>query len=638
MAKKEQKYKDSDWDLYAWPDPPDDTLEYGPTDMQEKVFIYHSEPWERPHNHPLDIVLLIGGAGSGKSATCIANVLELSAAFPNCVSIVAGKNMPLLKRNVVDKFGERLFWISPEGIRYPWKHPLVLKRPGDKTPFTLFKNNASIRFLNIDDPDIVRGFTADVFVIEEVNLMKADSLKEMFRRSRGTALPVRQFILNMNPTGRRDWVYDMFNLKQYREDYKGPPLPVGEPCECQYCHICSATNKGKHEWEGGDKKIGPNGKFYAWVGGKCPNPECPTLVKTGKPQVKRNDCPGNQHYYRVIISASTDNPHLPPDFAQLQRGALSDEEYATYVEGKIVDLNTGTIYKEFSSENIVECEFNPEEDIYWTMDFNFDPMCSVICQEREDGLFCVDEFTLWNSDEMDVARAFCKRYQGYKGKVWLFGDPNGVLVASRADSSRESFKVIHEYLKSQGFNVEMGFKKVKGDTLIPIISRINNLKASIKNVEGVRRIFVSPKCFNLIESLKGTVWKETSPTPKEDDNCDDVARGNPRRASEPVLMTHPQAALGYLVFKRFPVILRKKGVRLLDSPQTSIVEKSSQLVVTEKAPLPPPEEEVFDPYKPQSLASMFGIGRSILEERLAYEKAQLEAQEKSSLDKIKNFK
>ena len=36
--------------------------------------------------------------------------------------------------------------------------------------------------------------------------------------------------------------------------------------------------------------------------------------------------------------------------------------------------------------------------------------------------------------------------------------------------------------------MEMGFKKVKGDTLIPIISRVNNLKASIKNVEGIRRI------------------------------------------------------------------------------------------------------------------------------------------------------
>ena len=65
--RKKREYKDSDWDLYVWPDPPsDDPEDYGPTEMQEEVFIYHKEPWERSHNHTLDIVLLLGGAGSGK--------------------------------------------------------------------------------------------------------------------------------------------------------------------------------------------------------------------------------------------------------------------------------------------------------------------------------------------------------------------------------------------------------------------------------------------------------------------------------------------------------------------------------------------------------------------------------------------
>ena len=82
---------------------------------------------------------------------------------------------------------------------------------------------------------------------------------------------------------------------------------------------------------------------------------------------------------------------------------------------------------------------------------------------------------------------------------------------------------------------------------------------------------------------------------------DEVARGNPRRASEPVLMTHPQAALGYLVFKRFPVILRKKGVRQSDShfeimtPQQKSNDKSKKK--PQKKSFPCKKERQLIPHK-----------------------------------------
>ena len=636
-SRKRRDYKPSDWNLYPWPDPPSgDPEDYGPTEMQEKLFIYHLEPWERPHFHPLDIVLMIGGAGGGKSVCMIAEVLELIASYPKCAAVIAGKNMPLLKRNVVDKFGERLMWTSPDGIEYPWEHPMVLKAPAEKTPFASFWNGATLRFLNIDDPAIVRGFTADLFGIEEVNLMEAASLKEMFRRSRGQALPIRQFILNMNPTGARDWVYDMFGLKQFRAGYTGPPLPIGEKCECEYCHICAGADLGKFEWVGGDKKVGPNGVFYEWTGGECPNPDCPTLVKKGIPQKKMNTCPGGQYYYRIIRSSSLDNQHLPPDFAQLQRGALSAEEYATYVKGEIVDLNTGYIYKDFTDENIIPTEFDPDEDIFWTMDFNFDPMCSQICQERKTGLHVVDEFTIWNADEMDVARAFVNKYKGFTKRVWLYGDPNGVIVASRADSNKVSFKVIYDYLKLHGFDVEVGMRKIKGETLIPIITRIGNLKASIKNAEGLRRIFVDPRCINLIESLKHSKWKEKSPSPKEDDSCDEVAKHNPRRSEGAVLMTHPQAALGYLVTKRFPVLMGKSGVRIMDTENSTVVATARKVTVEEKKPYIEVEERE-DPFNPPPLSSLFGISNDGLKERQEWEKSQREEYEARLQEKLKKF-
>ena len=628
--KKRREYKPEDWTIYPWPDPPSgDPDDYGPTEMQEQLFIYHKEPWERPHFHTLDIVLLIGGAGGGKTISLIAEIIELAVSFPGCVAVVAGKNMPLLKRNVVDKFGERLSWKDENGTNRWWEHPMVLRAPAEKTPFATLINGSSIRFLNIDDPTIVRGFTADLFVIEEVNLMEAASLKEMFRRSRGNALPIRQFVLNMNPTGARDWVYDMFSLRQFEKNYEGPPLKVGEPCECQHCHVCMGADLGKFEWEGGEKKYGPNGAFYAWEGGECSNPACPTLVKNiskGKGSIKQkkmNSCPGNQHYYRIVRSASLDNPHLPPDFAQLQKGALSAEEYATYVKGEIVDLNMGYIYKEFSNANIADVQFDPEKDMYWTMDFNKDPMCSQVVQDNGDIFQVVDEFTLWNADERVVAQAFCARYKGYKGLVKLHGDPNGITTGSRADSTKVSFKFLYDYLKQEGFNVEMGVRKIKGETLIPIPDRINTLKAALKTVDGTSRILINPKCINLIESLRHTKWDEKSKNPHEDENCDANAKLNPRRYEQAVLMTHPQAALGYLVVREKKLLLEKTGVKLLLTEDTMITSSDRKVVVEERKPAPAPiEEEAPEEFKLSSIAGW--AGSTILQERLEYEKQQAE--------------
>jgi hypothetical protein len=574
------------------------------------------------------------------TSTTIAEIAELVASFANCVAIVGGANMPLLKRNVMDKFGDVFSWTGPDGVKYNWEHPMVLKPPPEKTPVAPLWNGSSIRFLNINDAEVVRGFTADVFAIEEVNLMEADSLKEMFRRSRGRALPIRQFILNMNPSGTRDWVYDMFLLKQFEPSYEGDPIPIGDPCTCEFCHVCLSQDLGQFRWEGGDKKIGPNGRFYEWTGASCSNPVCPTIQRTGKKQLKENSCPGNQYYYRVVKSSTMDNPHNPSDFIQLQKGALSAEEYATYVKGEIVDLRQGYIYKGFKeSLNTRMVELDQDEDILWTHDFNKNPMCSVICQEADEGLNVVDEIVLWNADERDVAKAFIKKYPDFKNKVKIYGDPNG-LNGSKADSKISSYKIMYDILKSHGYDVHVIPRKTKGKPfLIPIMDRVNSVRSLISTVDGVSRLFINPDtCKNLLESIRHVQWDDRVKRAIEDDRVDDNARNNPRRYSEPVLMTHPQAALGYLIAVEHPVFITKRGLRMLDSEAKSVIVEQGKLEVVEKERKPEvlPQRKVELPERAIDL----GFDKSILKERLEYERRAAEEferkqkEKRSRLDKI----
>lgn len=84
-------YLPKDYDLYVWPDPPSgDPEDYGPTDMQQRLFIYHYEPWEREHFHNLDVVLMVGGAGSGKCWRRGTGVLLGTGERKNVEDIVVG--------------------------------------------------------------------------------------------------------------------------------------------------------------------------------------------------------------------------------------------------------------------------------------------------------------------------------------------------------------------------------------------------------------------------------------------------------------------------------------------------------------------------------------------------------------------
>lgn len=172
--------------------------------------------------------------------------------------------------------------------------------------------------------------------------------------------------------------------------------------------------------------------------------------------------------------------------------------------------------------------------------------------------------------------------------------------------------------------MEVGFRKIKGETLIPIITRVNTLKAAIKNVEGNSRIFVSPKCQNLIESLYNSKWKEKSNSPKEDDNCDEVAKKNPKRFEEAVTMTHPQAALGYLVYRIQPLLFPKAGVNIMMVEGTTVIGDAKEIKVEKRVevPTPPPEEPQEEDF---SISNLFGFGgSSILQERMEYERQQAE--------------
>jgi len=563
------------------------------------------------------------------SACAIAAVTEVIAGFSNVRAVVGGKNFPLLKRNVIDEFAQR-FSLNDGN---EWNHPFV-KSYLKQDALLRLQNGSELKFLNLDKYEVARGFTADLVMIEELNLMKGGSFDEMLRRSRGRNLDLRQFILTMNPTGERDWVYYKFALEQFAPGYEGPPIQIGDLCKCQYCFSCLDRNLGQFEWIGGEKTE------WSWEGGVCPNPYCHSISVFGKPQHKENKCPGNQSYYRVIQSASFDNPHLPSDFVQNMKDIYSEQDYKVFVLGQIVQLREGKIYKSFSNDNVsTDVSFNPFKDIYWTHDFNQDPMCSSLFHITDSGVEVFDEIVLWNSNEEQVAKEFVSRYLGFKGTVYIYGDPAGLYGAAKRETKRTSFKILYDYLKDHGFNVEIGTTKIEGATKISIRDRINNVNAILKNAKGEIRTQIHPKCAALINSLASVNWDKFGK--EEDKKIDEVAKESFKKGSITPIMTHPSCAFGYAISKLFPIIKLSPPVQVIETEKESIREIESEITHTLKEAPQTKTEELIKEHEqslvPKPLLQSIGafFDRSILEERLEKEKKEREAHDRLLYEKLK---
>lgn len=291
-----------------------------------------------------------------------------------------------------------------------------------------------------------------------------------------------------------------------------------------------------------------------------------------------------------------DNPHLPEDYVSSMMKSMDEKTAAIFVAGRTdIDLRESYVYRAFTEENNVyeeEVDINYEKPIFWSLDFNMDPQCSVICQEvEEDGKFCirvVDEIVKWNSLPEHAAKVFCERYSQYtqgNNPVYIYGDPAG-LWGTGDGLVMSSYEKIKQVLVAAGFQVKVIMKRpdptnkdplTKQRIKIPVSERIETVNAMLCNANGEVRLKINPRCVNLIMSLAGL---QTTEDGKGIDKRVDKNAGRATNKNEAHLMTHPTDALGYYVYKRFPIIKGRDGITFFQIPGESSVQLKGNSVST----------------------------------------------------------
>mgnify|MGYP005843687073 CR=1 FL=1 len=236
----------------------------------------------------------------------------------------------------------------------------------------------------------------------------------------------------------------------------------------------------------------------------------------------------------TVIAPAMENRHIlskVPDFYERLRHSYDSKFFRQEVLGEYLNIQQGRVYEPFErAVHLQETAMDPKSPLLWALDFNVDPMCSVVAQIRRGEVKILDEIVLSRASTVAACEEFANRNPRAPAGLRIYGDATG---NSRKTSGSTDYGVIQEYFARAGYSNVVYHVPTKNP---PVRDRIAAVNAALRNAAGEVRLRVHPRCHELIRDLEEVVYKEgSSVVDKERD---------PRR-------THLSDALGYLIWREF---------------------------------------------------------------------------------------
>ena len=130
------------------------------------------------------------------------------------------------------------------------------------------------------------------------------------------------------------------------------------------------------------------------------------------------------------------------------------------------------------------------------MDFNIDPMSTVIMQPQPNGdVWCVDEIVQFSSSTTDICHELERKYWRWLDRITIYPDPaGGARQHARGESDLDIMR-------------DMGFTRIKAKSAHPpVADRENAVNRMLMSADGTVRHFIDPKCKRLITALEQTIY------------------------------------------------------------------------------------------------------------------------------------
>lgn len=193
----------------------------------------------------------------------------------------------------------------------------------------------------------------------------------------------------------------------------------------------------------------------------------------------------------------------------------------------------GLIFHAFTDRENVDdaADYNAEKPILVGSDFNVNPMCWCLAHRYHDEIEVFDELFLRNTNTPAALNHLYSKYKDHMAGWEFYGDAAG--------RHRKTSAVQSDYIhirNDRRFDVPRT-KKIYYPQKNPLIlNRFAACNALFQNAAGEIRCRINPRCETLLTDLRNRAYMEGTRVP--DDALD---------------MGHMSDALGYLIYKLFPV-------------------------------------------------------------------------------------
>ncbi len=253
--------------------------------------------------------------------------------------------------------------------------------------------------------------------------------------------------------------------------------------------------------------------------------------------------------YEMIVAKPFENRFLLdriPDYYERLKQSYDGRFYEQEVLGEYLDLHAGRVYFAFDrKQNIAPQKADPEKPLLWALDFNVDPMCSVLAQMDGERVLALDEIVLGRASTYDACSEFARRVPQHEGGVIVYADASGARLQT---SGTTDLEILKKFFKEASYkNVEF-----RVPTSNPAVrDRIALMNSKLESAVGVRSLAIDPRCKELIKDFEQVTYKENSLVIDKD-------RDGKR--------THLSDALGYLIWqecRRRPRPAQQLGQRLV---------------------------------------------------------------------------
>lgn len=205
---------------------------------------------------------------------------------------------------------------------------------------------------------------------------------------------------------------------------------------------------------------------------------------------------GNKNRH-LIKAKTTDNPFLPPDYIDSLKDTYTNEQLEAYLNGEFINLNSGTVYKNFNRKlNHSDETIQPNDVLHIGLDFNIMHMAAVVHVIRDGNPVAVAELV----DIFDTQDMGQKIKELFKNQVVIYPDASG---QNRKSAGGESDFMI---LKKMGFQIRVG-------NVNPFVKdRVNTMNMNFCDNNGLRKYKVNTySCPRYTEALEQLSYKNGDP-------------------------------------------------------------------------------------------------------------------------------